>query len=363
MEHSRYFYPNYSIGTDAYADVPQVCRKYGTKAVIIGGTRALKAAADRIKDAVKGSEIEITGVFEYGGEASRENMDMLNSHPEVREADMIFACGGGKAIDTCKVLAQESSRPFFTFPTIASTCASCTSLGIIYHPDGSLREYSFQEKPAEWIFINTQVIAEAPEKYLWAGIGDTMAKFYECTISARGDVLDHATSMGVQISHLCAEPLVKYGVEALEECRNNKAGNALREIVLGIIVSTGFVSNLVGIDLNTGLAHACYNGFTVCRSTEEHGHLHGEIVAYCILILLLVDHQEKEFERIFEFSRKMGFPTRLSYIHASLDDMDAVIKKALDGIDVRKWPYEVTPDMILNAVKKIEAYNDEKGIK
>ena len=147
MEHSRYFYPNYSIGTDAYADVPQVCRKYGTKAVIIGGTRALKAAADRIKDAVKGSEIEITGVFEYGGEASRENMDMLNSHPEVHEADMIFACGGGKAIDTCKVLAQESSRPFFTFPTIASTCASCTSLGIIYHPDGSLREYSFQEKP------------------------------------------------------------------------------------------------------------------------------------------------------------------------------------------------------------------------
>ena len=68
-------------------------------------------------------------------------------------------------------------------------------------------------------------------------------------------------------------------------------------------------------------------------------------------------------KEIFEFSRKMGFPTRLSHIHASLDDMDAVIKKALDGIDVRKWPYEVTPDMILNAVKKIEAYNDEKGIK
>ena len=43
MEHSRYFYPNYSIGTDAYADVPQVCRKYGTKAVIISGTRALKS--------------------------------------------------------------------------------------------------------------------------------------------------------------------------------------------------------------------------------------------------------------------------------------------------------------------------------
>ena len=350
----RKYYPNYSIGTDAYADIPMVCEKYGTKAVIIGGKRALAAAADLIKETVSDSKITITGVFEYGGEASREHIDELNSHQEVVDADMIFACGGGKAIDTCKVLAQESKRPFFTFPTIASTCASCTSLGIIYHPDGSLREYSFQEKPSEWIFINTQVIANAPEKYLWAGIGDTMAKFYECTTSARGDELDHSTSMGVQISNLCAKPLVKYGVKALEECRNHTPGKALEEVILGIIVSTGFVSNLVGIDLNTGLAHACYNGFTVCKSTEEHGHLHGEIVAYCILILLKVDHQEEEFKKIYEFSKNMGFPVKLADIHATLDDMDAVITKALSGIDVRKWPYEVTPAMILDAVKEIE---------
>lgn len=32
----RKYYPNYSIGTDAYADIPMVCEKYGTKAVIIG---------------------------------------------------------------------------------------------------------------------------------------------------------------------------------------------------------------------------------------------------------------------------------------------------------------------------------------
>ena len=351
----RKYYPNYSIGTDAYTDIPMVCEKYGTKAVIIGGTHALAAAADLIKEAVADSNIMITGVFEYGGEASREHIDELNSHQEVIDADMIFACGGGKAIDTCKVLSQESNRPFFTFPTIASTCASCTSLGIIYHPDGSLREYSFQEKPSEWIFINTQVIANAPEKYLWAGIGDTMAKFYECTTSARGDNdLDHSTSMGVQISNLCAKPLVKYGVEALEECRNHTPGKALEEVILGIIVSTGFVSNLVGIDLNTGLAHACYNGFTVCKSTEEHGHLHGEIVAYCILILLKVDHQEEEFKKIYEFSKNMGFPVKLADIHATIDDMDAVITKALSGIDVRVWPYEVTPDMILDAVKEIE---------
>ena len=29
--------------------------------------------------------------------------------------------GGGKAIDTCKVLAHSTNRPFFTFPTIQKT--------------------------------------------------------------------------------------------------------------------------------------------------------------------------------------------------------------------------------------------------
>ena len=86
--------------------------------------------------------------------------------------------GGGKAIDTCKVLAHSTNRPFFTFPTIASTCASCTSLGIVYHPDGSLREYSFSKIPPNHIFINTQIIAEAPDIYLWAGMGDTMVSQY-----------------------------------------------------------------------------------------------------------------------------------------------------------------------------------------
>ena len=170
-------FPGYTIGPDAYDDIAAVCPAYGKKAAVIGGKHALAAAGDAIVKAARDAGIEVIGPLWYGGEASRENMEMLR--PQVAEADMIFAVGGGKAIDTCKVLSQETHRPFFTFPTIASTCASCTSLGIVYHPDGSLREYSFSKIPPNHIFINTQVIADAPDIYLWAGMGDTMAKHYE----------------------------------------------------------------------------------------------------------------------------------------------------------------------------------------
>ena len=197
----------------AALDIVNICSAYGKKAAIIGGRKALAAAEPQIRKAVEGSGIEITGTFWYGGEASRENMDMLR--PQVADADMIFAVGGGKAIDTCKVLAHETNRPFFTFPTIASTCASCTSLGIVYHPDGSLREYSFSKIPPNHIFINTEIIANAPARYLWAGMGDTMAKHYECTISSRNDVPAHSDAMGIALSSMCAAPILRWGKQAM----------------------------------------------------------------------------------------------------------------------------------------------------
>ena len=138
-------FPGYTIGVDAYEDIRNVCPAYGKKVAVIGGEKALAAAKDKILKAMEGTGLEVVGVFWYGGEASMENIEMLR--PKAAEADMIFAVGGGKAIDTCKVLAHDTHRPFFTFPTIASTCASCTSLGIVYHPDGSLREYSFSKIP------------------------------------------------------------------------------------------------------------------------------------------------------------------------------------------------------------------------
>ena len=348
-------FPGYTVGPDAYEDIGAVCPAYGKKVAVIGGKRALAAAADAIVASAEKAGMEVVGVFWYGGEASRENMDMLR--PQVADADMIFAVGGGKAIDTCKVLAHETNRPFFTFPTIASTCASCTSLGIIYHPDGSLREYSFSKIPPNHIFINTEVIANAPDKYLWAGMGDTMAKHYECTISSRNDTPAHSDAMGIALSSMCAEPIIRWGQQAMADCKAHKVTHELTEVILGIIISTGFVSSFVQVDYTTGLAHAIYNGFTVLPSTEANHHLHGEVVSYGILVMLTIDKQYEERDKLYRFSRSIGLPTCLADIHARPGDLAAVTAKALAGIDVRVYPYPVTEQMIVDGIMELETYH------
>lgn len=348
-------FPGYTIGTDAYDAVKDICPSYGKKVAIIGGKRALEAAQDKIMKAAEEAGLEVIGSFWYGGEASYENMAMLD--PKVEEADMIFAVGGGKAIDTCKVLAQRSNRPFFTFPTIASTCASCTSLGIVYNPDGSLNEYSFSKIPPNHIFIDTQIIAEAPEMYLWAGIGDTMAKHYECTISSRNDIPEHSDAMGIALSSMCAVPIIRWGEKAMEDCKNNQVSKELSEVILGIIISTGFVSNFVQVDYTTGMAHAIYNGFTMIPAIEENGHLHGEVVSYGILVLLMVDKQYEELDKLYAFSRAIGLPTCLADIHATEEDLEIVTTKALAGIDLRTYAYPVDAAMLVQGIKDLEEYN------
>ena len=79
-------FPGYTIGPDAYDDIAAVCPARGKTAAVIGGKRALAAAGDAIIQAAKAAGIEVIGPIWYGGEASRENMEMLR--PQVEKADM-----------------------------------------------------------------------------------------------------------------------------------------------------------------------------------------------------------------------------------------------------------------------------------
>lgn len=347
-------FPGYSVGPDAYEDVQSVCKQYGKKVAVVGGKRALEAAQDKILKELEKADMEVVGVFWYGGEASVENIEMLT--PKVQGADMIFAVGGGKAIDTGKVLAHNLELPFFTFPTIASTCASCTSIAALYHPDGSLREYSFSKIPPNHIFIDTEVIANAPAVYFWAGMGDTMAKHYESTISSRNDNPEFTDAMGVTLSPMCAKPLLLYGEKALEDCKNHVVSKEFTEVVLSIIVATGFVSNFVQVGYTSGLAHAVYNGFTVLPTMKVHHHLHGEIVAYGVLVMLTVDKQYETRDKLFDFCKKVGFPTCIKDLDVKEEELPVAAQKALQGIDLKVYPYEVSAKMIVDGILELEEY-------
>ena len=135
-------------GQETYEQLVPICSRYGKNIVVIGGEKALAAAKPYITEAVKDSDLEILGFEWYGGVASYENVDRLKALDTVKNADMIFAVGGGKAIDCAKCTASQTGKPFFTFPTIAATCASTTAIGVMYYPNGVQKDVFIAPRPA-----------------------------------------------------------------------------------------------------------------------------------------------------------------------------------------------------------------------
>lgn len=255
------------------------------------------------------------------------------------------------------------NKPYFTFPTIASTCACNSALGIYYYPNHEFRTFFRVDRPPVHIFISTKVIAEAPAAFLWAGIGDGMSKETEVRFSARGR--DHELTLeeqaGVALAACCTEPLLKYGVQAMEDCRNNRASKAIEEVALNIFINTGMVSNMVdSAKYNTSLAHAFFNASTTLPQIEAR-HKHGEVVSYGTLLLLTLDKQYDKLERFFDFYKGMELPTKLADLEIEVDELDPVLELAVQRYDLDVVPYEITPAMIKDAILELEEYNKKRA--
>lgn len=152
LENYELHLPSYSVGKEVYNQIGKICKPYGTKVLVIGGKKALSAAFDKISKNAADGGLDIIGKEIYGTDCTYEAVERLAALPSFQEADMVFAVGGGKAIDTCKCLCIECEKPVFTFPTIASNCAACTSVSIMYHEDGTFFKPHFFTHPAAHAF-------------------------------------------------------------------------------------------------------------------------------------------------------------------------------------------------------------------
>ena len=354
MKRSFVALPDYMIGSDVYQKASVILKKYGKTAVIVGGKTAMAVAADRLTKELDG--IEVLDRVWFGGDSTYENVDMLTANETVRKADMILAMGGGKCCDTCKVTAERLEKPLFTFPTISSNCAPCTALAIMYNADGSFKNNFYSSRPPVCVFINDQIIAEAPIKYLQAGIGDALSKEPEVALALRNVTLDQNLLVGKCLCGACSEPLLQFGEEAMKSCEQKQTSEALQEVALCIIISTGLVSNMTVCPefyYNTNLAHCFYYGATIFP--VSHKYLHGFLVAYGVLALLEYDGQTALRDRVLKFYKTTGLPTTLAEIGLTEADLPALIDKATKVPGWHVEGYDLSADKFKDAILHVDA--------
>lgn len=365
MTYSVYL-SSYTVGESSYDNLESVCKPYGIKVALIIGNHGYYQAKPYLDEALKNSCLSVEKTLYYGGECSYENVEKLKREITETEIDMVFAIGGGRVLDTAKFVAEQIEKPVFSFPTIASNCSACTSVSILYGADGGFLRPEFLKEPPKHAFIHTAVLVNAPVKYLWAGLGDTYAKYYEASISSRGEALNQALTMGVNISSQCADGVISHGVGALKANTEKKVNEDFEQAILIVIVTTALVSILVTLDhtpdYNSGLAHAIYYTLTGMPEFDEEKHLHGEIVAFGVLILLLVDGQKEEFNRVYQFNCATKLPHSLEELDLNAKMMAPYLESITQMKDIDHNPYAITLEMLKKAFQELETINNTKPL-
>lgn len=354
MERAQYFC-NYSISENPYVQAGEICSVYGRKAMLIGGEKAMAAGRERLEQALAGSGLEIAATELFGHECTYARIAELAELAQKLGVDMIFGMGGGKALDTAKGAAYEAKLPIFTFPTIASTCAATTSLSIVYKENGDFDSIYYFPRPAHHAFIDVSIIAAAPAEYLQAGMGDTMGKYFECHFASRDKKLVHNSALARTISNMCYFPLLEHGVQAMADCRAGHASDAVAEAVLANVVSTGLVSLTVEDCYNGAVAHSVYYALVLLPGFEEEN-LHGNVVAYGVLVQLAIDGKMQEAAELKAFLQQLGIRTTLQEMGVKLDRdaLAEVLHAVVTGPDMEVIPYAIDEEMVYEAFCAIE---------
>lgn len=348
----------YVQGKDALLKFHEEMEYMGKRWLFICSNSGYKACHEKIEKSFEGSD-DYRRYEVFGGISSKGEIEKMKKIVEDDKIDTVVAVGGGSAVDTAKATAFYAKKHIVIVPTVVATDAPCTGLSVIYNDDGSFDSYLFYPTNPDAVLVDSQVIANAPVKFLIAGMGDALGTYFEGRASIRTESPSlegtGITRTGLAIAKLCYETLRAYGSQAIKACENNVVTPALD----AIIEANTYMSGVGADNVNCAAAHSFYNGLT---SLGGHEAYHGSCVAFGTLVQLVLEGVSKEeFEDVQGFCLEVGLQVTLEELGVSTDEEIKTIAKnaCVEGETIHNLAGDVSQDELYAAIIATDALGKE----
>jgi glycerol dehydrogenase len=240
------------------------------------------------------------------GECCDEEVDRLAAMGRAANTDVVIAAGGGKTVDIGKSVADRLRADSVIAPTIAASDAPTSSIAVMYTRDHAYKGVvRFSDNPS-MILVDTEIIAQAPSRFLAAGMGDALATKIEAErcMQTLGKNLHGfiGTDSALQLALRAYDIILAQGVCAMRDVEARTVTPAVEAVVEANILMSG-----VGWE-NCGLTipHAFHGALTPHAKFDQS--MHGERVALGILLQLHYDGLIAEYERLRDFFHKVKLP-------------------------------------------------------
>jgi glycerol-1-phosphate dehydrogenase [NAD(P)+] len=174
------------IGHDAFRQIPSVCEdlKLGTSALLISGKSTMNLAGNNVRQILK-KDYTVKPFI-----AEEISVSIIKRAQKAAAGmDFVIGIGGGRVIDTAKIVSYNLDLQFISVPTAASLDA----------------------QPPIAIVADTGIIASAPHRLLAAGCADVISNYtaildWELAHRVKGEAM---SEYAIALSRMTAEILVK----------------------------------------------------------------------------------------------------------------------------------------------------------
>ncbi|MUK88588.1 iron-containing alcohol dehydrogenase [Ornithinibacillus sp. L9] len=276
-----------------------------TKGIVLRGNKSWQAAEDYFS----GLELPLTDVI-YNGECTYEEVNRVSDLASKNEADFVLAVGGGKILDIAKAVGDSINLPVILVPTLASNCAAWTPLSVFYDDQGNFLTYKIFTKNTFMVLVEPEIIINSPVEYLKAGIGDTIAKWYEADVLTRPiDPKPIAVEVALHAAKQCRNVLLEEGTNAISALHSKQVNSSFIRVIETIIMAGGMVGSFGDQYGRISGAHSIHNGLTTVP--ETHQYLHGDKVAYGVLVQLSLEKRFDEIDYLLSYYQELELPVSL----------------------------------------------------
>ena len=363
MTSTTFFPGRYIQGKGAMGRMHQEMARLGKRVFIIAGNTALKKILPPYLPEME-KQLKVK-VARFGGECCEPEIDALMSQVEDFGADLVVGLGGGKVIDTAKIISDKLAVSNMIIPTLASSDAPCSAIAVLYTSDGKFQRGVKIKNNPQVVLVDTEVIAHAPVRLLVAGMGDALATWFEAESSRQTGAAnftltgDSGSMTAYALARLCYDTLIKYGLAAKISCEAQAVTPALEKVVEANILLSGIGFESGGL----ATAHSIHDGMTILA--DLHDLYHGEKVAFGTLAsLFLTDKEMPLIDEVYAFCESVGLPTtfyELGIANISDEQLRKIAEASCNKYKpIHNEPFKVLPEGVVDAMKAADKWGSRR---
>jgi glycerol-1-phosphate dehydrogenase [NAD(P)+] len=322
------------VGKGTLQRVPEVAKRLGLrgKALVLSDSICYDVAGKAVSDFLAESGLSVDFLLVK----TMNTRDVLDIESQIKELkpQVLFGVGGGTIIDAAKVSSRSQNIPFISVPTTVSHDGIASPLASI---KCSNKPYSVLAQAPLAIIADTDVIAQAPWRFVISGCGDVIAKFtavkdWKLAHQELNEYYgEYAASLALMSAKLVienADLIVSHKDEGLR-------------VLLEALISCGVAMSIAGSSRPcSGSEHLFSHALDILNSNHA---MHGE---QCGVGSILTAYLHKaNWQRIRNTLKRIGAPTTAKEL--GVKDTDVV--KALEtAAKIRPERYTILHKLNLN---------------